>query len=186
MTNRLSLTETFFFFNFVSQTALSGSINANKTNQLSQTVCSSEFHHPGFTVCFVTDIWLLASLGRCVGWPVPGYYCGFLYCKCRILLAVIGNVSWGNSQYFATPLSAGFAAKSHLRTKQRNSILITHHLYPYQDSASDWLKRISNKIYPLLDSDASSVSNFWSPSLDISQQKEWWGHKTWVVFSSNN
>ena len=61
---------------------------------------------------------------------------------------------------FVTPLSAGFAAKSHLRTKQRNSILITHHLYPYQDSASDWLKRISNKIYPVLDSDASSVSNF--------------------------
>lgn len=133
-----------FFLNFVFQTALSGSINANKTNQLSQTVCSSEFHHPGFTVRFVTDIWLLASLGRCVGWPVPGYYCGFLYCKCWILLVVIGNVSWGNSQYFATPLSAGLTAKSHLRTKQRNSILITHQLYPYLDSASDWLKRISN------------------------------------------
>ena len=103
-------TKTIISFNSVYfQTALSGSINGNKTNQLNQTICSSEFHFPGFPVRFVTNIWLLAWLGRYVGWPVPRYYCGFPYCKCLILLVVlISNVSWGNSWYFATPLLVSF------------------------------------------------------------------------------
>ena len=69
------------FFDFVSQTALSGGINANKTNQLSQTIRPSKLHNTGFTVCLITDIWLLASLGRCTGWPVSWHYCGLLHCK---------------------------------------------------------------------------------------------------------
>ena len=55
----------------------------------------------------------------------------------------------------------GFPAKLRLRNERRNSILMMRH---YQDlgSASDWLSKFSTsqKHYPNLSSDASSVPNF--------------------------
>ena len=66
---------------FVSLVALSGIFNANQAKQFSQAIDPSSIYFAGSPVCIVTDIWLLASLGRRIGRPVPRYHCGFLYCK---------------------------------------------------------------------------------------------------------
>lgn len=60
-------------------TALSRIFNANKTKQFSKTVSSSGFPVFRTSLCIVTDIWLLASLGGCIGRHVSWCYCGFLY-----------------------------------------------------------------------------------------------------------
>lgn len=54
-------------------------INANKTNQLGETLFASGLPVTGTAVFTVSHIWLLAPLGRCVGWHVSWYPSGFLY-----------------------------------------------------------------------------------------------------------
>ena len=101
------------YMTFLSLVALSRIFNANQAKQFSQAVDPSSIYFVGSPVCIVTDIWLLASLGRCIGRPVPGYYCGFLYCKYYFF--IINNLPGVTSTSFQAFLFFSFTGATQRR-----------------------------------------------------------------------